>query len=325
MSNLTSTFAEARASSDNRTEIGTDYSQQYFTPPQTQTQPPLKKKRNLSANPGFLFIICLIFKLVSIVYFWFWFWFVCCMCLSSLMFIFLGVVPDALFLVLKVFLSSFLISHHNTTNTFTSQSKGGDWEGLTSLTHSSMADSSPYTKPHFPLSDHSSRIQPKPTNQGKSCSGFILKALLLALFVVVLPLFPSQAPDFVSQTILNKFWELLHLLFIGIAVTYGLFSRRNSELDTTHTELETTHSSANDSTAAAPSYVSKVFPASSNIFYDNGCDNENGNSCEVDEKMVHCWNNQYFDGGPGGVCSNGGGTVGVFDEQYKTHLPISSQ
>ncbi|KAG5069019.1 hypothetical protein JHK85_001396 [Glycine max] len=51
MSNLTSTFAEARASSDNRTEIGTDYSQQYFTPPQTQTQPPLKKKRNLSANP----------------------------------------------------------------------------------------------------------------------------------------------------------------------------------------------------------------------------------------------------------------------------------
>ncbi|KAG5008117.1 hypothetical protein JHK82_026050 [Glycine max] len=186
-----------------------------------------------------------------------------------------------------------------------------------------MADSSPYTKPHFPLSDHSSRIQPKPTNQGKSCSGFILKVLFLALFVAVLPLFPSQAPDFVSQTILNKFWELLHLLFIGIAVTYGLFSRRNSELDTTHTELETTHSSANDSTAAAPSYVSKVFPASSNIFYDNGCDNENGNSCEVDEKMVHCWNNQYFDGGPGGVCSNGGGTVGVFDEQYKTHLPIS--
>ena len=72
MSNLTSTFAEARASSDNRTEIGTDYSQQYFTPPQTQTQPPLKKKRNLSANPGFLFIICLIMILLRYNFFLFY-------------------------------------------------------------------------------------------------------------------------------------------------------------------------------------------------------------------------------------------------------------
>ncbi|KAL2332272.1 hypothetical protein Fmac_019853 [Flemingia macrophylla] len=42
---------EASASSGNRTEIGTDYSQQYFAPPPTQTQPPLKKKRNLPGNP----------------------------------------------------------------------------------------------------------------------------------------------------------------------------------------------------------------------------------------------------------------------------------
>ncbi|TKY65235.1 hypothetical protein E2542_SST08093 [Spatholobus suberectus] len=218
--------------------------------------------------------------------------------------------------------SSFLHSPshtHNTTQqttTFTPLSKGAS-------PYSSMADSSPYTKPHFPLSQFSSRIQPKPTNQGKSCSGFILKSLFLALFVIVLPLFPSQAPDFVSQTILNKFWELLHLLFIGIAVTYGLFSRRNSELDT-HIEIETTHSGADGATA--PSYVSKVFPASSTIFDDGGDGCENENPCGVDEKrmmmMMHCWNPQSFDGGPGVVCSNGG-TVGVFDEQYKTHLPIS--
>ncbi|CAJ1827421.1 unnamed protein product [Sphenostylis stenocarpa] len=184
-----------------------------------------------------------------------------------------------------------------------------------------MADSTPYTKPHFPVS----RIQPKPTNQGKSCSGFILKALLLTLFIIVLPLFPSQAPDFVSQTILNKFWELLHLLFIGIAVSYGLFSRRNSELDT-HLEIETTPSSAHDN-ATTPSYVSKVFPVST--IFDDGCENENDNEnpCEVDEKrmkmMMHCWNPQYFDGGAGVVCSNGGSTVGVFDEQYTSRLPIS--
>ncbi|RDX81698.1 Protein indeterminate-domain 7 [Mucuna pruriens] len=51
MSNLTSPSGEASASSGNRTEIGTDYSQQYFAPPPTQTQPPLKKKRNLPGNP----------------------------------------------------------------------------------------------------------------------------------------------------------------------------------------------------------------------------------------------------------------------------------
>ncbi|CAJ1955433.1 unnamed protein product [Sphenostylis stenocarpa] len=51
MSNLTSASGEASASSGNRTEIGTDYSQQYFAPQSTQTQIPLKKKRNLPGNP----------------------------------------------------------------------------------------------------------------------------------------------------------------------------------------------------------------------------------------------------------------------------------
>ncbi|KAJ1443694.1 hypothetical protein SESBI_00291 [Sesbania bispinosa] len=175
-----------------------------------------------------------------------------------------------------------------------------------------MADSTPFPKPHFPFPKSTSRIQPKPTNQGKSCSGFLFKSLFLALFLIAIPLFPSQAPDFVSQTVLTKFWELFHLLFIGIAVAYGLFSRRNAELET-HVE---THSSA-DST---PSYVSKMFPDST-IFGD-GCENP----CGFDEKrMMHCWNPpQYFDGeGEPGVVYSNGGTVGVFDEQYKTQLPVS--
>ncbi|KAL5579480.1 hypothetical protein UlMin_011922 [Ulmus minor] len=50
MSNLTSASGEASVSSGNRTEIGTNYSHQYFAPP-TQTQPPAKKKRNLPGNP----------------------------------------------------------------------------------------------------------------------------------------------------------------------------------------------------------------------------------------------------------------------------------
>ncbi|XP_015890705.2 protein indeterminate-domain 7 isoform X2 [Ziziphus jujuba] len=53
MSNLTSASGEAASvSSGNRTEIGTNYPSQYFAPPpQTQIQPPLKKKRNLPGNP----------------------------------------------------------------------------------------------------------------------------------------------------------------------------------------------------------------------------------------------------------------------------------
>ncbi|XP_061371075.1 protein indeterminate-domain 11-like [Gastrolobium bilobum] len=51
MSNLTSASGEASASSGNRTEIGTSYPQQHLASPPTQTQPPLKKKRNLPGNP----------------------------------------------------------------------------------------------------------------------------------------------------------------------------------------------------------------------------------------------------------------------------------
>ncbi|KAK4267848.1 hypothetical protein QN277_024578 [Acacia crassicarpa] len=166
-----------------------------------------------------------------------------------------------------------------------------------------MADSSPYTKPHFTLSQANSPIRPKPDiNKGKSYSGFLFKSLLFALFVVVLPLFPSQAPEFVNQTIITQFWELLHLLFIGIAVAYGLFSRRNVEPDL---EIET--QSIVDNTSC---YVSTMFPVSS-VFSD-----ESENPSGYDENrmmMMHCnWNySQYYE-------SN---ALMVMDEQCKPQLP----
>ncbi|KAK4267849.1 hypothetical protein QN277_024578 [Acacia crassicarpa] len=168
---------------------------------------------------------------------------------------------------------------------------------------SAMADSSPYTKPHFTLSQANSPIRPKPDiNKGKSYSGFLFKSLLFALFVVVLPLFPSQAPEFVNQTIITQFWELLHLLFIGIAVAYGLFSRRNVEPDL---EIET--QSIVDNTSC---YVSTMFPVSS-VFSD-----ESENPSGYDENrmmMMHCnWNySQYYE-------SN---ALMVMDEQCKPQLP----
>lgn len=63
MSNLTSASGEASVSSGNRTEIGTNYSQQFFAPPPTQSTQPLKKKRNLPGNPGLKLCNLLIYSL----------------------------------------------------------------------------------------------------------------------------------------------------------------------------------------------------------------------------------------------------------------------
>ncbi|GFS35563.1 hydroxyproline-rich glycoprotein family protein [Actinidia rufa] len=50
------------------------------------------------------------------------------------------------------------------------------------------------------------------------------------------PIRPNPPPEFINQTVLTKLWELLHLLFIGIAVSYGLFGRKKSG---TENEVET--------------------------------------------------------------------------------------
>ncbi|KAL5223991.1 hypothetical protein ABZP36_010630 [Zizania latifolia] len=67
--------------------------------------------------------------------------------------------------------------------------------------------------------------------QASLLQSFPFRAAVLALFVLLLPLLPSpQAPAGLAgrgEAFLAKAWELLHLLFIGIAVSYGLFSRRN--------------------------------------------------------------------------------------------------
>ncbi|KAH6779718.1 hypothetical protein C2S52_010955 [Perilla frutescens var. hirtella] len=62
----------------------------------------------------------------------------------------------------------------------------------------------------------------------KSDSNALCKTLIILILVLVIPLFPSQAPDFITQTVFTDFWEIIHLLFIGIAVSYGLFGRRTA-------------------------------------------------------------------------------------------------
>ena len=145
---------------------------------------------------------------------------------------------------------------------------------------------------------------PEP-NRGKPFTHFLFKALLFASIIVVVPLFPSQAPEFIAESLITKFWELIHLLFIGIAVSYGLFCRRNAEIGIeTESRLD---SLQND--------MSRMFHVSSSRCED-GYDNPYGfgekrviGETVVDEQWnlnpnfsstqnsnIQAWNSQYFQG-----------------------------
>ncbi|XP_031395157.1 uncharacterized protein LOC116206425 [Punica granatum] len=91
-----------------------------------------------------------------------------------------------------------------------------------------MADLTSPSKAHSPTKPTMTSITTTTTTT-TTTGGFLLKSLLCALFLFALPLFPSEAPAFLSHTPFTNLWELLHLLFIGIAVSYGLFSRRNAD------------------------------------------------------------------------------------------------
>ncbi|XP_057975923.1 uncharacterized protein LOC131163344 [Malania oleifera] len=144
---------------------------------------------------------------------------------------------------------------------------------------------------------------PNQANPSKFYSHFFYKAAIVAVFLVILPLFPSEAPEFVSQTLLTRSWELLHLLFVGIAVSYGLFSRRNDE-------AEKENPPKFDS---AQSYVSRFLQVSS-VF-----DDEAESPCGSDENKVQAWSSQYYREEPVVVLAK---EDSVFDEQRVTSSRI---
>ncbi|PON43143.1 hypothetical protein PanWU01x14_276170 [Parasponia andersonii] len=127
----------------------------------------------------------------------------------------------------------------------------------------------------------SDQIQENPT---KFSSHFLYKAAIVTLFLIILPLFPSQAPDFISQNLLTGSWELLHLLFVGIAISYGLFGRKNDD-----TEKENDKSNSNSKFENAQSYVSRFLQVSS-VFDDESLENPSGS----DENKVQTWSSQYY-------------------------------
>ncbi|XP_059312998.1 uncharacterized protein LOC132064125 [Lycium ferocissimum] len=148
-----------------------------------------------------------------------------------------------------------------------------------------MAASSPsnYSQHHFSVPQRPSKTV-KQQHSSKSCSNIFLKSVVVMIVLVVIPLFPSQAPDFITQRIVTQFWELFHLLFIGIVVCYGLFCKRSSN----KTYAETQHSRFDSSEvyASGMSNVASIF--------DVGVENY----CGSDEKrVIPNWDSQFLHNG----------------------------
>lgn len=141
-----------------------------------------------------------------------------------------------------------------------------------------MADKDFYMKQQ--RLDH--QLPPNPPNPSKFYTQFMYKAVIVAVFLVILPFFSSQAPEFVNPSLHTRSWELVQLLLVGIAVSYGLFSRRNDE-----TEKE--HSLKFDN---AQSYVSRLLQVSS--VFDDDAESPSGS----DDNKVQTWSSQYFKGEP---------------------------
>ncbi|XP_058757691.1 uncharacterized protein LOC131630966 [Vicia villosa] len=145
-----------------------------------------------------------------------------------------------------------------------------------------MSDSIQTTKPQKPQKT-TDNVKQNQQDPNKFSYNFVYKATIVLIFFVILPLFPSQAPDFINQNLLTRNWELLHLLFVGIAISYGLFSRRNQE----HDKDNNNNNSKFDS---AQTMVSRFLQVSS--FFEDETDHQN-QSAESDEIMkLQTWSNQ---------------------------------
>ncbi|KAL6494126.1 hypothetical protein OROGR_032035 [Orobanche gracilis] len=138
-------------------------------------------------------------------------------------------------------------------------------------------------KLHFPLPEQPPRILQL---SSMSHSNSIRKTLTVLVLLLAIPSFPSQAPDFIRQTIFTQFWEIIHLLFIGIAVSYGLFGRKT----------EKNEISRNDDSSAYISGISHL----SHIFEDGfgnvccGPDEQDVMQSDYANCICQCFGGQFL-------------------------------
>lgn len=134
---------------------------------------------------------------------------------------------------------------------------------------------------HSPITKNPASDLPAQKNdpQPKILSSFLYKAILFAIFIALLPLFPPQTPESTNPTFLSRTWELLHLLLVGIAVSYGLFSRRNADPD-----LEKDKEKDAAFKSDTNSYVSRILQISS--------------AFDDDDSKAETWSSQYHRADP---------------------------
>ncbi|ONK56356.1 uncharacterized protein A4U43_C10F7580 [Asparagus officinalis] len=127
----------------------------------------------------------------------------------------------------------------------------------------------------------------KEQNPSKPLPNFLYKLIFVSVLIALLPIFPSsQSPELSNKSILTQTWELLHLLLVGIAISYGLFSRRNSDHD-----IEKETQLKPDTTPE--SYVSQILQVPS-VFDEEEIQSPKGLDL-ADEGKNQTWNyNQYY-------------------------------
>ncbi|GAB2252432.1 hypothetical protein Droror1_Dr00005279 [Drosera rotundifolia] len=131
------------------------------------------------------------------------------------------------------------------------------------------------TTPHPPK-------QPKKLNPRRFYTHFLFKALIGTLFLLLVPL---RAPD--EDSLITRSWEIIQLVFVGVAVSYGLFSRRNNEEhwgEATEGKLE--GASAHDG------YVSRLLSVSSVFDGDDGDVGISGKGFDGDDGEIERWSSQ---------------------------------
>lgn len=165
----------------------------------------------------------------------------------------------------------------------------------------------------------------------KSHSNTLCKTSIIVVLLLAIPLFPSQAPDFITQSLFTEFWEIIHLLVIGIAISYGLFGRRTAPI--TLDKIVDSRIDDSSSYLSGISHLNSIFDDG----YENICGPDEQDSYEQflgkgsaraeeisngNGKIVNqAWSSQYSKGKPLVVVSNG---KYFLDDFKPLNLPVRS-
>ncbi|CAG7887998.1 unnamed protein product [Brassica rapa] len=123
-------------------------------------------------------------------------------------------------------------------------------------------------------------------NPRKFYSRFLFKALILAVFCSIVPVFLSQTPELANQT---RLLELLHLVFVGLAVSYGLFSRRNYDGGgSSNNDHKPDHNNTNPH-----AYVPKLLEVSSVFNVGHESESDPSDESSGDPRKIQTWRNKY--------------------------------